>query len=200
MKNIHGIAGCHRVGKTTLMDALTKNNSAYRVLRSDVAGVLKARGTNAKTETSFAERLEHQQAILDYHIGLWKDVQSDTDTYVTDRTPLCFMGYTLYDLPRSLTHEEGEVLADFLEQCVAAQNTYFVNVMILQPGIKAPEDDKSAGAHPAIQFKFNAILRNLALRWRDTLPLLLLDPRVTDLQQRIDLASRYFTSTTRVLR
>lgn len=152
-----GFTGSHRVGKTALMKALLEAVPKLQSVQSDVAGVLAKRGTNAKIEVPFQERLVHQRAILDYHVGIWRKALEGEGTFITDRTPMCFITYTLYDLPRNITAHEEKLLNSYIEDCFEILN-WFKTVFLVQPGIPLIPADTSAGATYWSLEKFNSIL------------------------------------------
>lgn len=140
---IVGVVGATGTGKTTLCE-----RSEMPFIRTDVSGVYKKFGRDPKFRMSLLERLEVQTAILDHHIAMWRDqsLKYAGQIIVTDRTPICFMTYTLAEISgySQLGAEEDTLLLLYLARCRAALFEHFAGIFHLtgSPHAVATDDGK----------------------------------------------------------
>ena len=125
MAKLIGVIGATGTGKTTLCE-----NAGYPFIKTDVSGVYKEMGLDPKLPMDLLTRLKVQRAILRKHESMWRDQllkYAKALTVVTDRTPICFMAYTLAEISgyRELTAEEEVAVTDYLQACDNALEDYF---------------------------------------------------------------------------
>jgi len=126
-----GLCGGHRVGKTTLAQAMADAQQLYFAI-TDSSAVFKKQGIDPATPLDFMTRLTMQHAILDAACAVWQDSQHET--FVTDRTPIDFMAYTLADI-QGTTIVDEVALDKYIERCFAVTNLIFSHLIVVQPGI-----------------------------------------------------------------
>lgn len=155
-----GFMGCHRTGKTTTALALAeKLDIPY--IKTSATDTLRRLGVPADKTMSFSDRLWVQGEILKDAIKVW----SSEDRFVTDRTPLCMIGYVMADITSEpLSSIEEDVLFGYIDLCKAATE-HFTDIFMLRPGIPYIEDDsKEVGfSSRAYIAKLDAIMRSLVL-------------------------------------
>lgn len=136
-----GLAGAHNTGKTTLAKAFAEK-FGIPFVQGQVAQVFKGCGFDSSKSWgafSLEDRLTVQWRVLKTHTALYQEYSSLGTAFITDRTPLDFLAYTLADIQmRELTEElERDVLA-YADACFAATNAYFALVAVLQPCPEIP--------------------------------------------------------------
>lgn len=137
MNRLIGIVGVMGTGKTTLCA-----ESGYEFIKTDVSGIYKKRGLDPKIPMSFDTRLSVQEEILEYHRELWvKACDRGSRVLVTDRTPLCFMTFTLCEISgyRNLTEAQDQALKSYIHRCWQTM-TLFSGIMYLGQSFVTPVD------------------------------------------------------------
>jgi len=154
-----GITGAHRVGKTTLAKAVAARLNLSWV-QSDVGGVLTELGLDASKPMDFKTRMFAQHKILEWHNELWSKHRS----FITDRTPLDFLMYTLADINQNSTDWDADILRHYADACYSSANMYFSSLVLVQPGIAIVEDEtKNTGALTrAFIDKLNTLMLGIA--------------------------------------
>lgn len=141
-----GLVGAHRVGKTTLAKAYAEQTD-IEFVQTDSTGVFKKYGMSPKVDYHFRERLFIQNKILEDAERRYKAANSD---FITDRTPLDMLAYTLADVQReNTTMADAALLMDYIERCYEATNKHFASIIVVQPGIPIVDDPGKAPANPA---------------------------------------------------
>lgn len=139
-----GIAGAHRVGKTTTAkDVANALGIAY--VDADVRGALAKNGIDAKTATTFEQRLVVQNFVLKHCSNEYEKHKN----FITDRTPLDFIGYTLSEYIRGVDFAVTEVaMQDYFDRCITATDKYFDVVVFIPPDIRCEDCSTSAENFP----------------------------------------------------
>mgnify|MGYP006390432909 CR=1 FL=1 len=147
MNKLIGVVGVMGTGKTTLCA-----ESGCEFIKTDVSGIYKKRGLDPKEAMSLDTRLDVQEEILEYHCQLWlkacvrgnqdgKRFVSENKVLVTDRTPLCFMTFTLCEISGydKLTEAQDMRLKGYIHRCWIAM-TMFKGIMYLGQSFTPPVD------------------------------------------------------------
>lgn len=164
---IIGLAGAHRVGKTTLAKQYAADHGLY-FLETSVTGVFVKLGRVPSDPMTFADRLEVQEEILKYLEGEYSRA-SMKNGCITDRTPLDMIAYTMGDAIGDTVPEElQERFAKYIENCFALTNKYFGVIALVQPGIPLVVAEGKAAINRAYIEHLNTIILGL-----------LSDPRMT---------------------
>jgi hypothetical protein len=143
MRNGIGLCGAQRVGKSTLAKAC---GDAFNipVIETSIGAVYEELGLSAKATYDFATRLKIQWKILERLTAQYEEMGGRV--FITDRTPLCFLAYTMADVGKdNVTGDLVAELEDYKSACFHALNRYFHVTVLVQPGIGCTEElEKSA--------------------------------------------------------
>lgn len=154
-----GFIGAQGVGKTTLAKSMNIR-MGYPIVETNTTKVFKDMGLKPDEVLDFESRIEIQNKIIDAAIDAW----SKETYYVTDRTPLDMLAYTMVDINSStrLTKSELEAFKDYRNRCIKATHRHFDLILLVQPGIDATRQDKMrASLDPALVDKMNIIMKGL---------------------------------------
>jgi predicted ATPase len=186
-----GLCGSHRTGKTTLAHALaTRQHITF--VASSVAAVFKQQPFQQQrlkpdAAMDFEARLWIQQRILETAAQLWHNAPT---AFVTDRTPLDFMAYTLCDI-QGATPVNFDALTDYIERCFAVTNQLFTRIILVQPGIPLVYAEDKAALNPAYMEHLNTVLLGLCHDARLHCPVMVIARNILDMEQRVSLATRF---------
>lgn len=176
-----GLSGGHRTGKTTLARLFAEKHGIPFVYTS-ASETWKRMGLDPAERHPFALRLRVQQAILEDCRALYA---AQRETFITDRTPLDFLGYTYADINGRITEEERALLHDYERECFATLNLYFRMVVIVQPGIPIVEEPGKAVSEPAYIDHLNHLMIGLSNDDRMTSAKFYIRKRDTSIESRI---------------
>lgn len=138
------LAGAHRTGKTTLAKAYSEH-SGIPFIQTGASHVFAEMGMCPKTDYPMKTRLEIQRRILE---SFEKQCRAHKSGYfITDRTPIDFIAYTLADIQRENTPYSlsGEI-DRYITDCFSVSNSLFPILMVVQPGIPLVEAEGKAPA------------------------------------------------------
>ncbi len=173
-----GICGSHRTGKTTLAQAIS-NQFEIEFIKTDTNAIFVQQGLHPSQPLDFLTRLKIQKLIIQNAIEIWQ-----TDIFVTDRTPIDFMAYTLADI-QGKTEVDFIELEAYLTQCFAVTNKMFSELVILQPAIPLVYEAGKAALNKAYMEHLNIIVQGLCNDERLRCPVTVIQRSVIDLQERI---------------
>lgn len=129
-----GLCGAHRTGKTSLAEAVAKERSDIPFLRTSVSAVFAEMGLDPAVHYPFDVRLDVQERILEATLKQWRSMAGKQ--FITDRTPIDFIAYTLAEVgPNTLTPEQEVRLRKYVADCIKATNETFAILVVVQPGI-----------------------------------------------------------------
>ena len=140
-----GLTGSHRTGKTTLAKAFGEKFEMHVCLTS-ASHVFQTLGYSPQEDYPIDIRLDIQEAILKDFARQYKEASDVSNrTFITDRTPIDLMAYTLADISRHALSEELENrLARYVQGCLNLCNKYFSTLIVIQPGIELVADATKA--------------------------------------------------------
>lgn len=191
-----GICGAHRVGKTTLCEALS-NETDLPFIETSVGEVFKKMGIRADQKLNFSQRMDVQFRILDH---IQKIYEAERGFFICDRTPIDLLAYTMADLSAGceVTGFDSIRFSTYIEACFALVNDHFSTLLAIQPGIDVVKDvdGKPTGTMnmPYIEH-INSLVLGL-LRHDLCEPVSFLLPRKTvDLQVRVRACMRTISQT-----
>lgn len=184
-----GLCGSHRTGKTTLAQALsTKLNIPFA--KTDTSGVFKKHGLDPAVCMPFSQRLHIQHLILDDAIKIWGAYKS---AFITDRTPLDMLAYTLCDITGS-TEADFTMLEEYARLCFEAVNRFFGLVVVIQPAIAMRYEEGKAALNRAYLEHLNAVIMGLCLDERQKANFKILPKAITDFDERINTLCQWLQS------
>jgi hypothetical protein len=153
-----GLAGSQRTGKSTLAKAYAEE-SGVKFIATGASATFARLGLDPKKDYDFATRLRTQREILADCDRLY---DSAGVRFITDRTPIDFLGYTLADVTRENVRGKLEVeLQRYVDDCYACANKHFTVLILVQPGIALVEAEGKAPASPSYMAHVNALMLGL---------------------------------------
>lgn len=151
-----GLCGAHRTGKTTLAIALASDLNIPFV-RTTTSQVFAELGLDPAETMDFKTRLFVQNHILDAAEKVWQDSPSP---FVSDRTPIDMIAYTLGDI-QGKTEVDFDLLNQYIDRCYASTNQFFQNLAIIQSGIPLIYEQGKAALNPSYIEHINVLVIGL---------------------------------------
>ncbi len=173
-----GICGSHRTGKTTLAEAISKK-TGIPFLKTSTSAVFQQHGLDPAQPLDFKTRLWIQQRVIEAAVEVWKQ-----GAFVTDRTPLDFMAYTLAEC-------QGDTVVDFLaleaylNQCFAVTHKFFTSLVLVQPAIPLVSEPGKAALNRAYIEHLNIIIQGLCHDERLSCPSIIIERDIIQLEARV---------------
>lgn len=137
-----GLCGAHRTGKTTLARAYAKR-ADMAFIETSTSAIFKELGFDPKVDYDFATRLYIQRKVLE---GMNMAYCKADRLFITDRTPIDALAYTLADVQRANV-TDGKLLAElerYQRDCFEVLNRHFAMIMVIQPGIPLKDEEGKA--------------------------------------------------------
>jgi hypothetical protein len=151
-----GLCGAHRTGKTTLAIALASDLNIPFV-RTTTSQVFAELGLDPAEPMDFKTRLFVQNHVLDAAEKVWQDSPSP---FVSDRTPIDMIAYTLGDI-QGKTEVDFDLLNQYIDRCYASTNQFFQNLAIIQSGIPLVYEQGKAALNPSYIEHINVLVIGL---------------------------------------
>lgn len=174
-----GLCGAHRTGKTTLAQGL-QDSLDINFLRTTTSEVFAENGLDPSAPMDFETRLWIQHKILDAAEQVWQS----SNAFVTDRTPLDMLGYTLADI-RGDTVVHFTDLEAYAARCFASTNNYFSHLIFVQPGIPLVFEEGKAALNQAYIEHLSILMGGLLADERQRVASSTLPRDVLDLDERL---------------
>lgn len=181
-----GFAGVHRTGKTTLAKAVA-DRMCLPFVETNLKDIWKEMGLDASKSYDFATRMKIQYAMLDKVDKAYKQHA----VFVTDRTPLCMIGYTLLGFEPG-TEVDRSVIHDYIEACFEVSNRSLSQIMVIRPGIEYVQVDNAGNSDELYRLQLEAIINGMTVSSFNKTHTSILGSQVTDLNQRIKIAVTAF--------
>jgi len=132
-----GFTGAHRTGKSTLAQALAKAKGV-QFLDSQTSNIFERLGFRVGQPLTFEARMTVQRAILEEFEGRYRAARGP---FVADRTPIDMAAYVMADMPKhKLTEAQTEAALAYVDECLDITSTYFLDVVLVSPGIPYKEE------------------------------------------------------------
>ena len=153
-----GLSGAHRTGKTTLARAVEKG-LGLRFIETSTSAVFRRMGLNPAITYDFDTRLTVQREVLKDAVALY---QCAGDSFITDRTPLDMLAYTLADaIGDRVPADAWDQFDEYAFDCFNETNKYFNWLVVIQPGIPVIDaPGKAATNRPYIEH-LNSLIAGL---------------------------------------
>ena len=189
-----GLLGAHRTGKSTLMYEFVKKHPAVKATTFNVGALQKGLGFNSNKQDYPFETLmqiqEHLIMCFKQHLeelGKTDALLRQESLYISDRTPVDLIGYTMIHANGNLTDNQSEWLLSYIQRCIELTNKYYSKLVLIQPGI-TPVKDNDTSAEPILGFMehLNAIYLSYMIDNRVTPQKLIMPRDLLDLQQRVN--------------
>lgn len=175
-----GLCGSHRTGKTTLAARLC-DQSGMTFIRTTTAEVFAANGLDPAAPMDFATRLWIQDRVLHAAEEVWRQA---TGPFVSDRTPIDMLAYTLADIQGKTVVDHGRLIA-YLDRCYAVTNAVFRCLVIVQPAIPLVHEEGKAALNLSYMEHLNMLVMGLCRDGRLCCPVYLLPREIVDLDARV---------------
>lgn len=175
-----GICGGHRTGKTTLARD-TAQQLHIPFIQTSTSAVFQQHGLDPAAAMDFETRLWIQDKIIQAAQTSW---QPHDNAFITDRTPIDFMAYTLADI-QGKTDVNFESLEKYLNQCFELTNNTFQYLFIVQPAIPLVYEIGKAALNKAYIEHLNTVILGLCHDERLNIPVSIIPRNVMDIQERI---------------
>ena len=176
-----GLCGSHRTGKTTLAQVISEQYDVPFVVTT-TSEVFVENGLKPSSPMDFETRLWIQDKIITAAEKVWSGCDGP---FITDRTPLDMLAYTLGDI-QGVVMVEFAPLQRYIDRCIESTNRFFDNLCVVQPGIKLVSAPGKAALNLAYIEHLNTLVLGLCADERVTVPFHLLPRQVTDLQKRCE--------------
>lgn len=177
-----GLMGAHRVGKTTLAQRLA-DQLKLPFVPVCAGEVFEALGFDPAQPMDFAQRLVVQMLLLNRGVTLWAQYP---DGFVTDRTPIDMLAYTLTEVQgHNLTPGEEHELAKYIEACIRLTNQLFHMLVLVQPGIPVISEPGKASLSPGYREHLNTLMLGVAGREDIYLPCYVVPRAALSLDDRV---------------
>ena len=175
-----GLCGSHRTGKTTLAEAVSKK-TGIPFVRTSTSEVFRRAGLDPAASLDFNKRLWIQNETLEAAKGVW---EAAGKSFITDRTPVDMMAYTLGDIQGSTQADFNEV-EDYLERCFTFTNRFFDALVIVQPGIPLVHEQGKAALNRAYIEHLNYLILGLTEDPRLTARVVLIGRETMGINDRV---------------
>lgn len=175
-----GLCGSHRTGKTTLAQAISLKLQ-IPFLQTRTSSVFKQHGLNPAKPLDFKERLWIQHRVLEAATEVW---QMETSSFITDRTPIDFMAYTLADI-QGATYVDFAKLEEYVTACFQVTNQFFTQLAVLQPAIELVYEEGKAALNKAYMEHLNIVVQGLCADERLTCSSMIINRRIINLKERV---------------
>ena len=188
-----GLAGAHRTGKTTLATEIAEQHG-IQFLQTVTASIFEREGVDPSLPMPFEVRMRMQNLVLDSACEIWSGA---TGTFVSDRTPVDMLAYTMADMNanRKLSNSEESLVVEYIKRCYKASNDHFQVIILIQPGIPVMEAMKLSGPMDAMYMEHFNFIAVGALTDARSKNLRYVMPRaILSLQGRVDYASRCYSN------
>lgn len=194
---MNGFVGAHRVGKTTLCLSIP----GYNGVSVSISEMQKKHGfDSSKQDYPFDVRIEIQETCYNEFARLLLEINKPhfkkDPAVITDRTPLDLIGYTLIHVPENIDNAQQVWLRDYIEKCINLTNSFYSNIILIQPGIPLVNDNTtSAPCDSVMMERLNSIYLSYCIDNRVSANTFMMPRELTDLDERIQYVREAFDAT-----
>lgn len=180
MKSGIGLCGAHRVGKTTLAQAVS-HTTGIPFLKTHTSHLFQQHGLDPAKPMNFHTRLSIQQEILTAGETVWSQ---ESGRFLSDRTPVDMAAYTLADVHGTTTLDET-AFRQYLTDCIEKTNRFFSTLIIVPPGIPLVPEPGKAALHEAYIEHIHTLIVGLCHDERITAKIYHLERDILSLDDRV---------------
>ncbi|HDR9086296.1 TPA: AAA family ATPase [Burkholderia vietnamiensis] len=178
-----GLSGAQRTGKSTLAQAYAEA-TGVKFVPTSAAATFERLGYSPKADYPFETRLMIQREILRDMDRLY---ERSGVKFITDRTPIDLLGYTLADVQRNnVPYELAADVDRYTQDCYESANRHFTTLILVQPGIQMVEAEGKAPAHRTHMEHLNYLMLGLLIDDRLQCDHFLIPKRYTSIEKRIE--------------
>ncbi len=174
-----GLCGSHRTGKTTIGQEIAREYGLEFVVTT-TSEVFVENGLKPSSPMDFKTRLWIQDKIITAAEEVWSGC---TGPFITDRTPLDMLAYTLGDI-QGVVAVEFAPLQEYIGRCLGSTNRFFASLAVVQPGIRLVPAPGKAALNEAYIEHLNTLVLGLCVDERISVPFHVLPRGMVDLQKR----------------
>ncbi len=180
LKEKIGLCGSHRTGKTTLA-AEVALSLGIPFLRTSTSRVFAENGLKPSDKMDFSTRIWIQHKIIEEAEKIWG---RETVGFITDRTPIDMMAYTLGDIQGG-TEVDFVELEAYLDHCFHVTNILFSRLVILQPAIPLVHEKGKASLNKGYIEHLNLLILGLCHDERLQCPVRIIGRDVLSIEARV---------------
>lgn len=150
-----GLSGAHRSGKTTLARALSEQMQ-IPFFETSTSKLLAEKGINAVGDLPLLQRIEAQEYLIEKH---WELTQALPRPFISDRTPLDMIAYTLGEVTMHNTDlQTAQRIQRYVERCLWVANHTYSGILVLRPLPFYEKDDTKPPENPGYQTMIQMIV------------------------------------------
>lgn len=176
-----GLAGTHRVGKTTLAKEWCENEGVDYVT-PDVRGTIAKIGLECADVNDTDTRIEVQRAVVQSCREAFLDRKT---MFVTDRTPMDVAAYTMADCHQQMTPAQSSAMMDLIDDCYHIHNSSMAVAMLIYPGIPWVDEPGKPPFNVAYQEHIHALILGLMKDLRNDVHWFQIGRKETDPERRM---------------
>lgn len=175
-----GLCGSHRTGKTTLAKEIAEK-TGLEFIETSTSEVFSRNGLHPSEPMDFATRIWIQNKVVSVAEKVWSDAQ---ERFITDRTPIDMMAYTLADIDGT-SSVDFPALEEYLEHCFRVTDSLFSHLFILQPAIPLIHEEGKAALNRAYMEHLNILMQGLCCDERLHCPVTVVPRDIIPLDDRV---------------
>jgi hypothetical protein len=180
-----GLAGAHRVGKTTLAQKIVEHLPHMQFAATNITSspVWEHYGINPSDSFTFVERLAIQQQLF-FHLK--NVVQNSSPDAIFDRTYIDLLGYLYSNIDSTCSSLFDSQVMNFTIQCMNSLTTDFHKIIIIPPSIEPVAADNKVGKVFMSRGYIEAINNHIvSYAVRSNVPYVIMPFEMTDFDERI---------------
>ncbi len=157
-------------------------------VRTRVTEIFAQHGLHAAQVMDFETRLGIQYRILEACENDWQKASGIGGDFITDRTPVDFLAYTLGDVQGKTEVNQAD-FDRYINRCFDLTNSFFDTLVIIQPGIPLAQAEGKAALNKAYIEHINSLVIGLCHDQRVLSKVMTLNREVVELGERINRVS-----------
>lgn len=180
-----GFYGSHRTGKTTLAREAA-GKSGLQFIQTVTSEVFARNGLDPAEPLDFSRRIMIQQEVLKEAEKVWGEAEH---LFVTDRTPIDMMAYTMVDVDGA-SYVEFTELKNYFDRCYDVTNRFFSCLFFLEPGIPIVYEKGKAALNRSYIEHLSILMKGFTLDDRLECPVRMIPEDILGLEERVAWVNR----------